>query len=304
MLHLNWVTSTGELLLWSQLALAWTVVNYRTFRDATGAQEITGLINGRGLSRWGILVGVRVLALGLFVLLLAGVSRPAIGLAALTVVLGLALPVGRVGLANKARNVGAEWEILLNLTFFAATAWIIGAASLELVFPLFTLPLSSDRITVGCLGLSGLLFSGRGGTHIVRGILDKVGTLPRASTGDQAQQVPSKEQQEAEKREELQQRELREQRDEERAPDNEELDTTEYNRGRIIGNLERLVLMIMVALGAYEALAFLVAAKGLIRIKQFENRDFAEYFLIGTLTSVTLAFVLGWVLRTAVLELW
>ena len=35
----------------------------------------------------------------------------------------------------------------------------------------------------------------------------------------------------------------------------------ETNRGRLIGNLERLVLTIVVAVGSHAALAFLVAAK-------------------------------------------
>jgi len=37
------------------------------------------------------------------------------------------------------------------------------------------------------------------------------------------------------------------------------------NRGRLIGNLERLVLTLVVVAGSYAALGFLVAAKGLIR---------------------------------------
>ena len=59
-----------------------------------------------------------------------------------------------------------------------------------------------------------------------------------------------------------------------------------------------------VALGSYAALGFLVAAKQLIRIKEFENRDFAEYFLIGTLESILAAPVLGLSVRTVSLEWW
>jgi hypothetical protein len=63
------------------------------------------------------------------------------------------------------------------------------------------------------------------------------------------------------------------------------LDLAELNRGRLIGNLERILLTIVVAAGSYAALGFLVAAKGLIRSEEFEKRDFTEYFLIGSLTS-------------------
>lgn len=51
-------------------------------------------------------------------------------------------------------------------------------------------------------------------------------------------------------------------------------------------------------------MGLIIAAKGLIRVKEFEDRNFAEYFLVGTLTSVSVAFVLGWLLRTAVARLW
>jgi hypothetical protein len=79
----------------------------------------------------------------------------------------------------------------------------------------------------------------------------------------------------------------------------------EYNRGRLIGDLERIVLTIVVAGGSYAALAFLVAAKGVVRSDEFENnRDFAEYFLIGSLSSVLVALCAGLALRFALLQLW
>jgi hypothetical protein len=73
----------------------------------------------------------------------------------------------------------------------------------------------------------------------------------------------------------------------------------------LIGNLERIVLTIVVAAGSYAALAFLVAAKGVVRADEFEkNRDFTEYFLIGSLSSVLVALVAGIVLRIALIRLW
>lgn len=67
------------------------------------------------------------------------------------------------------------------------------------------------------------------------------------------------------------------------------IDQVEYNRGRVIGALERLVVFFFILKGAYSALGFLIAAKGMTRFKQLDNRDFAEYFLIGTLLSIILA---------------
>jgi hypothetical protein len=89
-------------------------------------------------------------------------------------------------------------------------------------------------------------------------------------------------------------------------PDTEKnhLDVKEINRGRLIGNLERLVLTIVVAAGSYAALAFLVAAKGLIRSEDLQNRDFAEYFLVGSLSSVLVALCSGVVIRYTLLALW
>ena len=83
------------------------------------------------------------------------------------------------------------------------------------------------------------------------------------------------------------------------------VDVEEYNRGRLIGNLERIVLTIVVAAGSYAALAFLVAAKGVVRSDEFEkNRDFTEYFLIGSLSSVLVALCAGMALRFALIRLW
>ncbi len=83
------------------------------------------------------------------------------------------------------------------------------------------------------------------------------------------------------------------------------VDIEEYNRGRLIGNLERIVLTLVVAAGSYAALAFLVAAKGVVRSDEFEkDRDFTEYFLIGSLSSVLVALCAGMALRFALLRLW
>ena len=55
-----------------------------------------------------------------------------------------------------------------------------------------------------------------------------------------------------------------------------EIDQVEYNRGRVIGALERLMTFFFVLNGAYSALGFLIAAKGMTRFKQLDDREFAE----------------------------
>lgn len=67
----------------------------------------------------------------------------------------------------------------------------------------------------------------------------------------------------------------------------------EIARGRAIGVLERALALTLVLLGQFGALGLIVAAKSLARLKALEDRDFAEYFLIGTLASLLLALLVG-----------
>lgn len=67
------------------------------------------------------------------------------------------------------------------------------------------------------------------------------------------------------------------------------IDIREYNRGRVIGFLERVMIFFFVLNGHYSAMGFILAAKGITRFKKLEERTFAEYFLIGTLLSAVVA---------------
>lgn len=68
------------------------------------------------------------------------------------------------------------------------------------------------------------------------------------------------------------------------------LDAREYNAGRIIGMLERLLLFILILLNQFGAIGLIIAAKAFARFKALDIREFAEYVLIGTLLSVVLSF--------------
>lgn len=68
-------------------------------------------------------------------------------------------------------------------------------------------------------------------------------------------------------------------------------------RGRAIGALERALALTLVLLGEFGAIGFIVAAKALARFKALEDREFAEYFLIGTLASLLLALGVGVAVR-------
>lgn len=60
----------------------------------------------------------------------------------------------------------------------------------------------------------------------------------------------------------------------------------ELARGRIIGVLERALALTLLLLDQYGALGLVIAAKALARFRALDSRDFAEYFLIGTLASL------------------
>ena len=70
-------------------------------------------------------------------------------------------------------------------------------------------------------------------------------------------------------------------------------DEKEYNRGRIIGYLERVTFFFFITQAQYAALGFVISAKTLARFKALDERKFAEYFIIGTLLSVVIAGAVG-----------
>lgn len=59
--------------------------------------------------------------------------------------------------------------------------------------------------------------------------------------------------------------------------------------GAVIGVLERLLICALVLAGAVTTIGLVIAAKTLARFKQLDDREFAEYYLLGTLASVTVA---------------
>jgi hypothetical protein len=69
--------------------------------------------------------------------------------------------------------------------------------------------------------------------------------------------------------------------------------------GATIGVLERLLIVTFILVGAESAIGLVVAAKTIARFRQLDDRDFAEYYLLGTLASVSVAIVTGLVARAA-----
>jgi hypothetical protein len=74
---------------------------------------------------------------------------------------------------------------------------------------------------------------------------------------------------------------------------------SEVSIGATIGIIERLLISALVLAGGLLAIGLVVAAKTLARFKQLDDRDFAEYYLLGTLASVTFAVVTSMVAQQA-----
>ncbi len=68
-------------------------------------------------------------------------------------------------------------------------------------------------------------------------------------------------------------------------------DEKEYERGRFIGNLERSLIYFLILFNQIGAIAIVIALKSLARFKDMEDKDFAEYFLIGSFLSIIMAVI-------------
>ena len=84
------------------------------------------------------------------------------------------------------------------------------------------------------------------------------------------------------------------------AKENSEPDPIEITRGRAIGALERITIFILAITGPLSAIGFILAAKGLARFKELEEREYAEYIIIGTLMSALTALMVGLIFKTLV----
>lgn len=156
------------------------------------------------------------------------------------------------------------WPFLADQTLHLAvlvSAWLLVAGPLA-AGPWFWLSASgADAVTAAAVVVAALLFNGMGGMVVVRGVLKDLGSLPS---------------------------------------DGKPGDVPKY--GGAIGILERTLVFLFVLLGAWAAVGFVVAAKSIIRFGEFRDRGdhrrhFAEYFLVGTLTSLLLAVLLGLFVR-------
>ena len=67
--------------------------------------------------------------------------------------------------------------------------------------------------------------------------------------------------------------------------------------GELIGKLERVLVVMLILFNQFGGIGFVLTAKSLARFKMFEDKEFAERYLIGTLASFGYAIVVGCVGR-------
>ena len=71
----------------------------------------------------------------------------------------------------------------------------------------------------------------------------------------------------------------------------------ELKAGNIIGKLERIIIAILLLNNQFGVIGFVLTAKSIARFKQMENKDFAEKYLIGTLTSFLIVLISVFILK-------
>lgn len=63
----------------------------------------------------------------------------------------------------------------------------------------------------------------------------------------------------------------------------------DYNAGRFIGTVERVIMLILISIGQYSAVGLVLTAKSIARYDRIsKEKDFAEYYLLGTLLSTVI----------------
>ena len=75
-------------------------------------------------------------------------------------------------------------------------------------------------------------------------------------------------------------------------------DSSNFHAGKLIGTIERWLILVFILLGSYEVIGFLIAAKSIIRFRN-DDRIVTEYFLAGTLLSIAIAVACGLLVKVA-----
>lgn len=275
-----WPTSLSQHLFWAETMLVWLATNHiaaRVYDSGQPHERRTARSPGRSIEapretatrRWNVAVS---LVAGTF----AGFLLPGNPWTHTGMRLGIFILIAgaTIALQETRRWLGQSGGLFhllaaIDLAFAALVGALLGLLIAGSEFtgtsPWLRLPVTGDQILKGVVYVGAIIFVVPAGNNIVRALLRSAQALPKIGQPPIGFQVAP------------------------HRPDTREIDEQEVNRGRIIGSLERLLLFVLVVEGSYEAMGFLLAAKGLIRAKELEDRDFAEYFIIGSLASALVA---------------
>jgi hypothetical protein len=178
---------------------------------------------------------------------------------------------GRLERGDRAGGLGALLadQGLHVLGLVGVWVWMRAAGVLE-VSPVVPAAWLSPIAAWGVI-LAGLVFNGKGGTAVVRSLLRRYPTLVPVPQGDptlpRVEGLPSRD---------------------------------DYEMGRTIGVLERLIVYLLVLAGQWAALGLVLAAKSIARFPELKNQRFADYYLMGTLASMLTAIAVGMLVVLAV----
>lgn len=78
---------------------------------------------------------------------------------------------------------------------------------------------------------------------------------------------------------------------------NEEAKQNNNNAGRFIGTVERIIMLIFLSIGQYSSIGLVLTAKSIARYDRIsKEKDFAEYYLLGTLISTVIVIVSSFII--------
>jgi len=283
---LPWPATADERLVWLTLTLVWTLGSYYVRTDppprsaAEDARDEGARNEAMRTAR--NLIRLRSLTVTAATVLLLGLGPARIAVAVALGAISWGLAARRAHLVRRRSRRLAEWEIGTNAVVIGGLGIATALLAIRPAAWWIRIDAPAQRIAVVAGIFTALALMGRPATYVVRGILSRVDLLPRVAAWPVRVALPT----------------------ESAVGTSPPVDVREYNRGLVIGNLERLVVLTLVALSQFAALGFLIAAKGLIRSKEFESRNFAEYFLVGTLSSVVVALAAGLIVRAMVYAWW
>lgn len=254
----------SNLLPFADSLFCWQLATYAIGKDCLHEKQKPLSNQSRSRRNWLWLVCARSLAAAFLMASMTGFRPVGWLLSAIILVAAIPLPLLRWKLIPIASL--AEYELGANGAV-AFALWFVCVHRPEIPAFIWLPQVTLSQLSALSICAAIFIYTIRGGSFFVRGILEKAGGLPisveSSSTAGSA-----------------------------------------FQHGAMIGQIERVIVVLIVIVGSYQALAFFFAAKGLIRSKELEERIVADYFLLGSLSSFLLALAAGLVMQRTLAVLW